>query len=93
MKICHGAWGLQGMHTFFIVDVLSTKTAILVDNWLLASSWLVISSIILRCFFSKAICSPQKRPPYDLGMSQKLCFTTLLALASVVGLVSGISPN
>jgi hypothetical protein len=50
MKIRHGARGLQGIHTFFIVDVLSTKAFIPLDNWLLASSWLVIKSIISSCF-------------------------------------------
>jgi hypothetical protein len=32
MKIRHGTRGLQGMHAFFIVDVLSTKVAIPLDN-------------------------------------------------------------
>jgi hypothetical protein len=50
MKIRHGARGIQGIHNFFIVDVLSTKAVIPLDNWLLASSWLVISSIISSCF-------------------------------------------
>jgi hypothetical protein len=32
MKIRHGAWGLLGIHTFFIVDVFSTKAKIPLDS-------------------------------------------------------------
>jgi hypothetical protein len=42
--------GYKGIHTLFIVDALSTKTDIPTDNWLLTSSWLVISSKISSCF-------------------------------------------
>jgi hypothetical protein len=38
--------GYKGIHSFFIIDVLSTKMDIPTDNWLLASSWLEISSKI-----------------------------------------------
>jgi hypothetical protein len=70
MKIRHGAWGLPGIHTFFIIDILSTKAFILLDNWLLVFSWLVINSIISSCFCFQN----QKRLPYGLGTSQKLCY-------------------
>jgi hypothetical protein len=95
MKIRHGARGLQGIHTFFIVDVLSTKPVILVDNWLLASSWLVISSIISSCFCFQSKLFPAGASaigPWDEPEALLLC-TTSLAVASVIGLASGIGPN
>jgi hypothetical protein len=50
MKIRHGARGLLGVHTFFMVAVFSTKAAIPLDSWLQASSWLVIRLTISSCF-------------------------------------------
>jgi hypothetical protein len=50
-EIRYDARGLLGIHTFFMVDVFSTKAEIPLGSWLLASSWLVISSTISSCFF------------------------------------------
>jgi hypothetical protein len=95
MKICHGTRGLQGIHTFFIIDVLSTKTAILVDNWLLASSWLVISLIISSyfCFQSKLFPAEASAiGPWNDPEALLLCMTSL-TVALVVGLASIIGSN
>jgi hypothetical protein len=50
-KIRHGARGLLEVHTFFMIVVFSTKAEIPLDSWLLASSWLVIRSMISSCLY------------------------------------------
>jgi hypothetical protein len=60
MEIRYGARGLLGVHTFFMVVVFSTKTEILLDSWLLASSWLVI-----RLTISSYFCLQNELPPAE----------------------------